>query len=94
MKKTGQILNRMSSAVDLPTEIMPNVPIIEVAGSNRVLIERHCGVSEYGKCKICVKVAYGFVNVFGNNLELLRMSKEQLVITGVIHSISLIKQRG
>lgn len=94
MKKTSHILNQMTLAADLPGEVPPTVPIIEIAGSNRVLIERHCGVTEYSRCKICVKVAYGSISIVGKNLELLRMSKEQIIITGAVQSITLIKQRG
>ena len=91
MKKNGHILNQITFAADLPGEVMPTVPIIEIAGCNRVLIERHCGVTEYSCCKICVKVVYGSISIVGKKLELTRMSKEQLIITGVVQSVTLIK---
>ncbi len=93
MPKQGEILNRLSSAADLPDEPFPGVPLIEIAGQNRVLVEHHCGVTEYGTHQIQVRVKYGYVCVCGQGLELARMTKGQLIITGRIESIRLIGRK-
>ena len=54
-----------------------------------LLIENHRGVTEYGQGKISVRVRYGLVVVCGYGLELSRMTREQLVITGRIDGITL-----
>ncbi len=75
--------------LDLPDEAMPFQPLIEIVGNKRVLIEHHCGITVYGSELICVKVKFGCVCVSGCSLELARMSKEQLIITGSIDSVRL-----
>ena len=40
----------MADAADLSDEHLPGVPIIEIAGDRRVLIEHHCGVCEFDMC--------------------------------------------
>lgn len=92
MKHRYDILNRVSSVTDLPLEPLPGIPLVELAGENRVLIENHYGVTEYGCNEICIKVNYGKICVRGNKLELSRMTKHQLVITGCIDNISLIRR--
>ena len=87
------IVERITAAADLPDEPIPGVPLVEIAGEKRVLIEHHCGVTEYGRCQICVKVKFGFVMVIGQRLELARMTKEQLIITGRIECVKL-ERRG
>lgn len=67
--------------------------IIEIAGERRVLIENHMGVVTYGKERIVIKVKYGHISVCGYGLEILCMSKEQIVILGDIQSVSL-QRRG
>mgnify|MGYP002456976651 CR=1 FL=1 len=67
-------------------------PIVEIAGDRRVLIENHFGVKEYSREKIGVKVKYGLVCVCGCNLELIRMTKEQLIISGRIDAVTLIRR--
>lgn len=69
--------------------VLPGVPVVELAGDRRVLIENHKGVVEYGKERICVKVQYGLLCICGIDMELAKMSKEQLVIAGKIESVSI-----
>lgn len=79
--------------LDLPDEPVPGQPLIEIAGHRRVLIEHHCGVTEYGRQQICIKVKYGVVCVQGRGLELARMTKNQLIIAGCIDCVRL-ERRG
>ena len=76
-------------AADLPDEPIPGLPLIEIIDNSRVLIENHKGVNEYGQNLIRIKVKYGSVCVCGQKLELSRMSKGQLIISGIIDSIQL-----
>lgn len=86
-------MERVADATDLQDEPIPGQPLVEIAGERRVLIERHCGVTEYGRQQICVKVKYGTVCVTGQGLELTRMTKEQLIISGCIECVKL-ERRG
>ena len=93
MKQQGGFLERMVLGADLPGEALPTQPLVEIAGERRVLIENHDGVTAYGCCEICVKVNYGHIHICGTGLTLVRMTKQQLVITGRIDSVSL-QRRG
>lgn len=84
---------RLADGVDLSGETMPGVPVVELAGDRRVLIERHGGVTEYSGERICVKVRYGLVCICGCGLELTCMTREQLVITGRIDAVQLLRRR-
>ena len=92
MKRRKGLLERLVEEIDLPGEVMPGQPLVELAGDRRVLIENHSGVTEYGKEKICVKVRYGVLTVCGCGLELARMTKDQLVITGRIDGVTLTRR--
>ncbi len=83
---------RLADSVDLSAEPLPGVPVVELAGACRALIEGHQGVTEYSGEEICVKVRYGMVAVCGCNLELTRMTKEQLVISGRIDCVKLVRR--
>jgi sporulation protein YqfC len=91
VKRRGWI-ERLAETTDLQGEAFPGQPLIELYGDRRVLIEHHDGVTEYGREKIQVKVRYGYVCVCGNCLELARMTADQLVITGRIDSVSIIRR--
>ena len=82
-------MQKLADGVDLSGEPLPGMPIVEIAGECRVLIERHGGVTEYSRERISVKVRYGTVTVCGCGLELTRMTREQLVISGRIDGVQL-----
>lgn len=83
------LLERLSGAVDMTDEPLPGVPLVEIAGERRVLIEHHCGVCAYGPEQIRVKVKFGQICVCGTGLVLTRMIKGQLIISGRIDSVHL-----
>lgn len=89
MRKAYRFLELFADQAELDTESIPAWSIIEVAGDRRVLVENHSGVRAYNSEKILINVKFGTVCVCGCNLELIRMTKEQLVIRGRIDTISL-----
>ncbi len=87
------MLSRLTVAADLTEEPIPGLPVVELSGDRRVLIEHHQGVTEYGRCRIGVRVRFGQVVVMGAGLELTKMTAGTLVISGCIESIRL-ERRG
>ena len=91
MAKKRNLAERLVMAADLPDEPVPGQPLVEIVGHRRVLIENHLGVTQYGCDSIRVRVKYGAVCVSGQRLELSRMSRGQLVITGCIDGVNLLR---
>ncbi len=81
------IWDRVAVAADLSCEPLPKQTLVEIAGERRVLIENHCGVSGYSSNEIWVKVRSGKVAICGDGLELVKMTKEQLVVIGRIEYV-------
>lgn len=84
---------RWMDRLDLPEETGPLETLVEIAGHRRVLIEHHCGVTEYGRQRICVRVKFGCICVTGEDLKLTRMTKAQLIVSGCIECVSLERKR-
>lgn len=93
MGKGRFFFERLAEDSALTMEPLPGQPIVEIAGDRRVLIENHFGIKAYGRERIVVKVKYGAVCVCGCGLELLRMTRDQMVIRGKIDSVTL-QRRG
>ena len=89
MRKPESVLNKLAWIADLPDEAIPGRPLVEIIDNCRVLIENHKGVNEYGRTLIRIKVKFGSICVCGSNLELSRMTKGQLIISGRIESVQL-----
>lgn len=94
MKKNRRILDWLADNTDLPGEAIPGQSIVEIAADRRVLIENHKGVVQYSGTRIGVKVSFGQIVVCGCGLELVHMSGEQVVISGRIDEITLVRREG
>ena len=86
------ILSRVIAAADLEADLTPGIPVVELVGNSRILIENHLSVLCYEKEKICVKMKYGYLRICGNELVIGRMAKCQLVIMGEVQSIQLLQE--
>lgn len=93
MKGRREILQRVVLGADLPGEAIPGLPLVEIVGQSRVLIENHCGVTGYGCNEVCVKVQFGQLCIYGSGLTLAQMTKQQLIITGQIDCVKLQKEK-
>ncbi len=91
MKQRKGLLQTIMTAADLPGEPLPGLPLLELAGDRRVLIENHFGVTAYCDKEISVKVKFGQICICGSDLELTCMTKERLVISGCIDGVQLYK---
>lgn len=89
MGKPRKMMEKLTWAADLPDEPIPGRALVEIIDNCRVLIENHRGVTEYGETMIRVRVKFGSICVSGCRLELSRMTKGQLIISGCIESVVL-----
>ena len=89
MKNQGKLLRRLAEQTSFAEQPLPGLPIVEVAGDRRVLVENHLGIREYERDRISISVQYGVLRVEGDCLELAMMSGHQLVIVGRIDRIFL-----
>jgi len=89
MNRENRFLKTAADISGLCPEPLPGIPLIEICGRNRVLIENHRGVISYDCEEILVKVRYGHICVSGDNLKLSKMSKEKLVIRGKICGVMM-----
>jgi len=92
MSRGRELLQRLANSAELAETPLLGVPIVEIAGERRVLIENHLGVKAYSRESVLVKVGFGCVRVCGCDLEILRMTKEQLIIQGRIESVTLLRR--
>lgn len=82
---------RQIASDELIGESLPKRPIIELCSDCRLYVERHLGVYEYSDVEIHIGVCFGKVIIKGGSLKLASMSKENLVVTGKIQCVELIR---
>ena len=86
-------MERLTEDMDLTGEAELE-SVVELVGNRRVLIEHHKGICQYQQDNIGVQLHCGKLYVSGNRMEITKMSRDQLVITGYIYSVNLQERDG
>lgn len=91
MERNKRFLRQLTDAADLQDEALPGIPLVEIAGNTRVLVEHHRGVTEYSTQTVSLKVRFGSICITGCDLVITRMTKDQMVINGLIEGVTFFR---
>ena len=80
---------KIKNFLEMPKEIISNIPKITIVGSNEMLIENYKGILEYEEFFVRVNTYIGIINVNGLNLNLNQITEDDIIITGKIDSIDI-----
>ena len=89
MKFREKIWGKLPELLALPDQALPGVPIIEVYGDRRVLVEGRCAVIRYDSECVQLRNSYGCVSVVGCGLQMTELTYNRMIITGTICNISI-----
>ena len=85
MKK--DIKSGAAAALELPGEVIFNLPVITLTGRGGIDIENYKSILEYSDTSVSVNTSAGIVSVCGEGLELKSVSAEYISVKGVICSV-------
>ncbi len=85
--KVYKVVEKLSEALELPKDIVLDVPKMIVLGTNSITIENHKGIITYCDNKISVNTGTGIVTIIGKNLIIKSILEEEVVIKGEITDI-------
>ena len=84
MIKVRSVLKKAAQRLDLPLDIAAGLPRIEFDGFSQCRLDRHKGILAYEKERIVVSLNIGTVTIEGSGLQVEKMHREALTITGKI----------
>lgn len=82
---------KATEILELPREVVSNVPKITLTGFDELIIENFRGILEYENFFVRIGTYIGNVNINGFNLKLSQMNDEDILVTGKIESVSFEK---
>lgn len=85
-----RLRKNVTEALELPKEIMLNLPLISLIGREEVTIENYKGILEYGEETVRIGTAAGILRLDGRGLCLKQLSAECMVVTGQIESLAFL----
>ena len=79
--------SRFEKLLELPKEVVSNEPRITISGFNEMLIENYKNILEYEEFYIKLNTYIGVININGFNLNLEKVSQDDIMVTGKIDSV-------
>lgn len=89
-KKLEEMKSTVSEMLELPKDIMLNMPKISLIGKNQILVENHKGIIEYTSQRIRVNSTIGVIRIIGDEMNLRNLAAEDIMISGEIKTIEFI----
>jgi sporulation protein YqfC len=86
--KFNKTKQNIADRLDLPRDIILNMPKITVTGDNEIIIENHKGVVLFGENQVKINSGVGLISIFGSRFEILFMGGSTITIGGKFKSIA------
>ncbi len=84
---------KVSKFLEIPREVLSNIPKITVTGFDEILIENFKGILEYEDFFVRISTTIGNININGFNLKLNQMTDDDILVSGKIENIDFEKRR-
>jgi len=78
----------MAQKLDLPRDIVLDIPKIIITGDNELIIENHKGIIMFGEDEIKVNSNVGVISLHGKKLEILFIGGSTVVLGGKFKSVN------
>jgi len=86
MRKNTQ-WQRLAGMLEIPQDIVLDLPRITMLGNQQLLVENHKGIIEYTPSLVRIKLNQGELLVIGKNLMLGNLQIEQILVEGTVGEI-------
>ncbi len=90
-QKVNEVKANLSEILELPKDIVLDLPRITLVGNLQIYIENHKGIIEYTKQRIRISTKSGVLRITGKNMVIRIIVTEEIVITGDISSIEFVE---
>lgn len=79
--------NVFTKILEIPREVMTDLPLISMTGNEELTIESYKGVIEYSEERIRINTAKGIVKIDGRSMFLRQITDDDIQIIGTIIKI-------
>ena len=78
---------RLAGILEIPQDIILDLPRITMLGNKQLLVENHKGIIEYTPSLVRIKLNQGELLVTGKLLTLCNLQLEQILVEGIVGEI-------
>lgn len=84
---TNKQWQRFARMLEIPQDIILDLPRMTMLGNKQLLIENHKGIIEYTPSLVRIKLTQGELIISGKNLILGNLQIEQILVEGTVGEI-------
>ena len=89
-RRMENVKQNISEVLELPIDIIMDLPKLTVIGNMEASILNHKGIIEYTETVIRVNTKSGVLKITGEDLQLKTILSEEIIIVGLIENIEII----
>ena len=82
---------KIAEMLELPKEIVLNMPKMTLLGSRNLIIENYKGIIEYEDNKIRINTGIGIIKINGTGLSIKEITSEDIMVDGNIEIMEFLK---
>ena len=80
----------ISEALELPKDVMLDLPRIIMLGSIQINVSNHKGIIEYTQETLRINSNAGVIRITGREMELKTILSEEIIVVGTIEKVEII----
>lgn len=88
--KKETISKRVTDFLEIPRDLVFDLPKLTVIGRTEIYLENHRGIIEYSLTRIRIGLIRGFMQIEGQDLEIKVLLPDEMSLTGEVHLIRYI----
>jgi len=93
MPPLGKRLRKLTARfLDLPKDVIFDIPRLTMIGNMQLYIENHRGVMEFSESLLQLRLSVGYVEIAGQELVIRAILTEEVFIEGLIESVKYIME--
>ena len=85
-RRTGK-LQKIAGLLEIPADIVLDLPRITMLGNKQLLVENHRGIIEYTPSLVRIKLSQGELTVIGDELVMGNLQAEQILLEGAVTEV-------
>lgn len=86
-KQSREVRQRLARALEMPSEIVFDLPRVTMIGNVQMYIENHRGIIEYTPENIRISVSFGEMAVSGEALSIRTINQDEIHLEGLISAV-------
>jgi len=90
-KNEVNLKEKITEVLELPKEIVLNVPKLTIMGNSDIMIENYKGIVEYEQNRVRINTAIGVIKITGNMLTIREITSEDIMVIGDIISLEFLR---